>query len=81
MAKRKKRQKKEKPSVNPELDGFDIKIDSFGEIKSSFNIDRINEFLNKSVDDKKLRDRDDLDFIKEKKESAKKGDNNEDKES
>ena len=81
MAKRKKKQKKEKPKVNPELDGFDIKIDSFGEIKSSFNIDRINEFLNKSVDDKKLRDRDDLDFIKEKKESNKKGDNNEDKES
>ena len=71
MAKRKKKQTKEKPSVNPELEGFDIKIDSFGEIKSSFNIDKINDFLNKSVDDKKLRDRDDLEFIKEKKESAK----------
>ncbi|MCG8318927.1 MAG: hypothetical protein MI921_05460 [Cytophagales bacterium] len=71
MAKRKKKQNKEKPRVNPELEGFDIKIDSFGEIKSSFNIDKINDFLNKSVDDKKLRDRDDLGFIKEKKQSSK----------
>lgn len=71
MAKRKKKQNKEKPRVNPELEGFDIKIDSFGEIKSSFNIDKINDFLNKSVDDKKLRDRDDLGFIKEKKQPSK----------
>lgn len=81
MAKRKKKQTKEKPSVNPELDGFDIKIDSFGEIKSSFNIDKINEFLNKSVDDKKLRDRDDLEFIKEKKQAAKNDDGKEESES
>jgi hypothetical protein len=48
----------EEPKVNPELKGFDIKIDSFGEIKSTYDIDKINEFLNKHVDDKKLRDRD-----------------------
>lgn len=77
MAKRKKKEKNEKPRVNPELNGFDIKIDSFGEIKSSFNIDKINEFLNKSVDDKKLRDRDDLDFIKGKKGPAKNDDDSE----
>lgn len=81
MAKRKKIQKNEKPRVNPELDGFDIKIDAFGEIKSSYDIDKINDFLNKSVDDKKLRDRDDLEFIKEKKLSAKNDDNNEGDES
>ena len=62
MAKKKKKPKKnkEKPKVNPELEGFDIEIDRFGEIKSNFNIDRINEFLNEHVDDKKLRDRKDL---------------------
>ncbi|MGI9543557.1 MAG: hypothetical protein ACR2MX_09875 [Cyclobacteriaceae bacterium] len=61
MAKKKKSKKsKEKPTVNPELEGFDIEIDRFGEIKSNFNIDRINEFLNQHVDDKKLRDREDL---------------------
>lgn len=67
MAKKKKKKKKEMPKVSPELEGFNIKVDSFGEIKSSFNIDKINDFLNKSVDDKKLRDREDLEFIKNKK--------------
>lgn len=64
MAKKKQNQK-DTPKVNPELEGFDIKIDPFGEIKTNFNIDRINEFLNKNVDDKKLRDRDDL-YMEEK---------------
>lgn len=56
--------KDQKPKVNKELEGFDMKIDSFGELKSSLAIDKINEFLNKNVDDKKLRDRDDVDEIK-----------------
>lgn len=56
--------KKAKPKVNPDLEGFDIKIDSFGEISSTYDIDKINEFLNRQVDDKKLRDRDDLDSLK-----------------
>lgn len=57
MAKKKQNQQ-ETPKVNPELEGFDIRIDPFGEIKTNYNIDKINEFLNKNVDDKKLRDRD-----------------------
>ncbi len=58
---RKRLSKREKPKVNPELNGFDIKIDTFGEIKSNYDIDKINKFLNRHVDDKKLRDRDDID--------------------
>jgi len=54
---KKKREKKESPKVNPELKGFDIRIDSFGEISSAYDIDKINEFLNRHVDDKKLRGR------------------------
>jgi hypothetical protein len=50
----------EKPRVHKDLDGFDIKINSFGEITSTIDIDKINQFLNKHVDDKKLRSRDDL---------------------
>ena len=50
----------EKPRVHKDLEGFDITINSFGEIKTSFDIDKINAFLNKNVDDKKLRDREDL---------------------
>ena len=47
----------EKPRVHKELEGFDISINSFGEITSNIPIERINEFLNKNVDDKKLRHR------------------------
>jgi|APFEC2959095171_1045051.scaffolds.fasta_scaffold00132_18 hypothetical protein len=56
----------EKPKVNPELEGFDIQINSFGEIKTTFDIDKINAFLNQNVDDKKLRDREDVPGIKKK---------------
>lgn len=54
----------EKPRVHKELEGFDIQINSFGEITTSFEIDKINQFLNKTVDDKKLRHRDDLKTLK-----------------
>lgn len=64
---RKPDKNKKQPKVNPDLEGFDVRIDSFGEIKSSLDIEKINEFLNRSVDDKKLRDREDLEFNKEKK--------------
>lgn len=50
----------EKPRVHKDLEGFDIQINSFGEITTSYDIDKINQFLNKTVDDKKLRHRDDL---------------------
>nr|MBI1230416.1 hypothetical protein [Cytophagales bacterium] len=62
----KKTKKEDTPRVNPELEGFKMNINSFGEISSSYSIDKINEFLNKNVDDKKLRDRDDLEETKEK---------------
>ncbi|PWJ60199.1 hypothetical protein CLV98_101380 [Dyadobacter jejuensis] len=64
MAKKKKtgiiKPTDEKPRVHKDLEGFDIKINSFGEITTSYDMDRINEFLNKNVDDKKLRDREDI---------------------
>ncbi len=50
----------DKPRVHKDLEGFDIQINSFGEITTSYDIDKINQFLNKTVDDKKLRHRDDL---------------------
>jgi hypothetical protein len=62
----KKKDDNKKPSVNPKLEGFDVKIDSFGEIQTSFDIDRINQFLNKEVEDKKLKDREDIEEIKNK---------------
>lgn len=53
-----------KPRVHKDLQGFDVTIDSFGEIKSNMNIEKINEFLNKNVDDKKLAEREDYDEMK-----------------
>ncbi|MGK7391529.1 MAG: hypothetical protein ACNS60_14335 [Candidatus Cyclobacteriaceae bacterium M2_1C_046] len=76
MSKKKKDNKKDKkqdPKVNPDLKGFQIKIDPFGEIKSSYDIDKINEFLNKNVEDKKLQEREDYDKIKKKGKPGKKG--------
>jgi hypothetical protein len=57
----KKESKKNKPKVNSELEGFAMEIDTFGEIKTSFDIDKLNDFLNKNVADKKLTNREDQD--------------------
>jgi len=66
---KKKKKKEEDPKVHDELQGFKMEINSFGEISSSFSIEKINEFLNKNVEDKKLKDRDDLDDLKKDKKS------------
>lgn len=60
MAKKKSKKEKEKPKVNKDLEGFDIKINSFGEIVTSYDLDKVNDFLDKNVDDKKLKSRSEL---------------------
>ena len=55
-----------KPRVHRELDGLEVSIDTFGEIRSNMNVEKINEFLNKNVDDKKLVERGDYDDMKKK---------------
>jgi hypothetical protein len=59
-----KKDNKPKPKVHKDLQGFDVSIDSFGEIKTNMDIEKINEFLNKNVDDKKLAEREDYDDMK-----------------
>lgn len=54
-----KKKKTEKPKVHDDLKGFNIKVNSFGEVISNIDIDKINDFLNENVEDKKLTDRDD----------------------
>ena len=56
----KKTKKEEQPRVHEELKGFKMEINSFGEISSSLPIEAINDFLNKNVEDKKLKEREDL---------------------
>ena len=55
--KRKKRNESENAHVHPELKGFNIWINELGEIERSHSIEQINQFLNRKVVDKKLKDR------------------------
>ena len=54
-----KKKKTETPKVHKDLKGFDIRINSFGEVISNIEIDKINNFLNDNVEDKKLTNRED----------------------
>ena len=55
MARNKKPDKsKKKSKVHKDLEGFEIKVNSLGEITSNYDIDQINKFLDKNVYDKKL---------------------------
>ena len=63
MAKKKSSKDKKdtkKPDVHEELRDFDIRINEFGEIVSTYKVDKLNEFLNEKVEDKKLVNREDL---------------------
>jgi len=53
----KKKPVKGKPKVNPDLEGLEIKVNEFGEIIGDYDIDKVNEFLDKNVKDKKLKDK------------------------
>ena len=57
MKKKRKLKKHQQPQVHEKLKGFELKIDKLGNIKSSLNIDKINQFLNENVKDKKLTDK------------------------
>jgi len=50
----KKSTKKQKPNVHEELEGFNIKINAFGEMETTIPVDKLNSFLNENVEDKKL---------------------------
>ncbi len=43
------------PNVNPELKGFQIKINEFGQMEQTRTLDNLNAFLNAAVNDKKLK--------------------------
>lgn len=64
MKKEKKSVTKPSARVHKDLQGLDITINQFGEIKANMNIEKINAFLDKNVDDKKLAERDDYEEMK-----------------
>jgi hypothetical protein len=58
MGSKKKSLEKKKPDVSKELEGLEIKINSLGMIQSTYDIDKINDFLDTHVHDRKLEDHD-----------------------
>jgi hypothetical protein len=60
MAKKIIKSAEKKPKVHPGLQGFEMQIDSFGQIVSSMDRDQINKFLDKQMpEDKKLIQKED----------------------
>lgn len=57
IKKNKDKQKKDEASVHEELKGLDLKINEFGEVIGNTDTEKINKFLNRHVNDKKLDDR------------------------
>ncbi len=55
--KKKKSEASARPQVDPELKGFEIGINAFGEIQSNMDIDTINKFLDGHLADRKLKNR------------------------
>ena len=43
------------PDVHPDLEGFDVRLNAFGEVDMTIPIDKLNDFLDRAVDDPKLR--------------------------
>jgi len=52
----KKKTDKQKPDVHEDLKDFEIKINEFGEITTNMDVSKLNKFLDKNVDDKKLQE-------------------------
>jgi len=50
-----KKTKKQKMSLNPQLETFEIKVNQFGEIVTTYDLNRLNQFLDTQVEDKKFR--------------------------
>ena len=52
--------KKKKDQEKEGLKDFNITINEFGEVVSNMNVEELNDYLNNNVEDKKLKDRTDL---------------------
>ena len=49
--------KEKKKQVHEDLEGFNVRINPFGQIESNFDMDKVNEFLNQNMEDKKMKGR------------------------
>lgn len=48
---------KDKPDVHRELKGFEIKINSFGEMESNMSIEKLNDFLNEKLEKEEKKEK------------------------
>ena len=53
---KKKKTKPKEAKVNPELKGLDVRVNEFGEIISNVSVEKLNDFLDRNVVDKKLNE-------------------------
>lgn len=58
MDKKHKKGKSRRKQFHEELEGFDIRINEFGEIKSNYDVDKLNKFLNQKLGEQRLPDSD-----------------------
>lgn len=54
---KKKKNKKDEAQVDPELKGLEIRVNEFGEIVTNLSVDRLNDFLDRKVVDRKLKEK------------------------
>jgi len=54
-----KKRNDEKNEGEASLESFDIRVNEFGEIITNVDLESMNDFLNKNVEDKKFKDRPD----------------------
>lgn len=47
-------EKENKPEIHKDLEGFNIRIDEFGQVRTTMSQAQINTFLNENVEDKKF---------------------------
>jgi len=52
----KKKKKEETAETHPDLKGLNIRVNEFGEITTNISLEKINDFLDKNVIDKKLNE-------------------------
>jgi hypothetical protein len=52
----KKKKKEEIAETHPDLKGLNIRVNEFGEITTNISLEKINDFLDKNVVDKKLNE-------------------------
>ena len=64
--KKKKLKREEESKVNPELKGLDIRVNELGEIEANISIEKLNDFLDRNVKDRKLEEKKEKEIQKKK---------------